>query len=157
MSLKKWIPDFKALQPSFDLAIAEDIGDGDHSALSCLSTNKRGKVKLLAKENGIIAGVALSQYLFTYIDPSAVVRVFIEDGCLIHKGDIVLEVEGNSIKLLQAERLVLNYVLTSFRHRYEYFRIRCVSGSYIMYYFGYKKTTPGLSCYRKMGSRIRGR
>jgi nicotinate-nucleotide pyrophosphorylase (carboxylating) len=59
MSSEKWIPDFKALQPSFDLAIAEDIGDGDHSALSCLNSNEKGKVKLLAKENGIIAGVAL--------------------------------------------------------------------------------------------------
>ncbi|MGB2117842.1 MAG: carboxylating nicotinate-nucleotide diphosphorylase [Schleiferiaceae bacterium] len=110
MSSEKWIPDFKALQPSFDLAIAEDIGDGDHSALSCLNSNAKGKVKLLAKENGIIAGVALSKYLFTTIDPTAVVNVFIQDGSRIHTGDIVLEVEGNSIKLLQAERLVLNYI-----------------------------------------------
>jgi len=110
MSSEKWIPDFKALQPSFDLAIAEDIGDGDHSALSCLNSNEKGKVKLLAKENGIIAGVALSKYLFTIIDPTAVVSVFIQDGSRIHAGDIVLEVEGNSIKLLQAERLVLNYI-----------------------------------------------
>ena len=110
MSSEKWIPDFKALQPSFDLAIAEDIGDGDHSALSCLNSNEKGKVKLLAKENGIIAGVALSKYLFTTIDPTAVVSVFIQDGSRIHTGDIVLEVEGNSIKLLQAERLVLNYI-----------------------------------------------
>ena len=110
MSSEKWIPDFKALQPSFDLAIAEDIGDGDHSALSCLNSNEKGKVKLLAKENGIIAGVALSKYLFITIDPTAVVSVFIQDGSRIHTGDIVLEVEGNSIKLLQAERLVLNYI-----------------------------------------------
>ncbi|MEC8458601.1 MAG: carboxylating nicotinate-nucleotide diphosphorylase [Bacteroidota bacterium] len=110
MSLEKWTPDFKALQSSFDLAIAEDLGDGDHSALSCLNKTERGKAKLLAKENGIVAGVALSRYLLSYIDPSAVVSIFIKDGSQIHKGDVVMEVEGNSIKLLQAERLVLNYI-----------------------------------------------
>ena len=110
MTSRNWTPDFKALQPSFDLAIAEDIGDGDHSSLSCLDVQKRGSARLLIKEPGIIAGVALAKYLFTYIDPSAVVTVFIEDGSAISPGDIVLEVEGNAVKLLQSERLVLNYM-----------------------------------------------
>ena len=156
MSLKKWTPDFKALQSSFDLAIAEDLGDGDHSALSCLSTNKRGKVKLLAKENGIIAGVALSQYLFTYIDPSAVVRVLIEDGCLIHKGDIVLEVEGNSIKLLQAERLVLNYVqrLSGIAtNTSEYVALVAHTSCTIL---DTRKTTPGLRVIEKWAVELGG-
>lgn len=110
MSSKNWTPDFEALQPSFDLAISEDIGDGDHSALSCLDHNKRGKARLLIKQDGIIAGVALAKHLFTYIDPSARVNVFMQDGSPIKVGDVVLEVEANAIKLLQAERLVLNYV-----------------------------------------------
>ena len=110
ISSDKWTPDFSALNPSFNLAIAEDLGDGDHSALSCLNRDERGKAKLLAKEKGIIAGVSLAEYLFTYIDSSAIVTIFIEDGALINAGDIVLEVESNTIKLLQAERLVLNYI-----------------------------------------------
>jgi nicotinate-nucleotide pyrophosphorylase (carboxylating) len=110
MTSRNWTPDFKALQPSFDLSIAEDIGDGDHSALSCLDVQKRGKARLLIKESGIIAGVALAEHLFKYIDPSADIKVFIEDGSKIEPGDIVLEVEGNAIKLLQSERLVLNYM-----------------------------------------------
>lgn len=110
MTSRNWTPDFSALQPSFDLAIAEDIGDGDHSALSCLDQEKRGKARLLIKEKGVIAGVALAQHLFKYIDPTAEITVFIEDGSTIAPGDVVLEVEGNAIKLLQSERLVLNYM-----------------------------------------------
>ena len=110
MTSRNWTPDFSALQPSFDLAIAEDIGDGDHSALSCLDGQKRGKARLLIKEKGVIAGVALAEHLFKYIDPSAEISVYIKDGSTIKPGDIVLEVEGNTIKLLQSERLVLNYM-----------------------------------------------
>ena len=103
-------PDFNALRPSFDLAIAEDLGDGDHSAMSSLDPEKRGRAHLHIKETGIIAGVALAEYLFTYIDPSAKTIVFMKDGSKIKPGDIVLEVEGNALKLLQSERLVLNYM-----------------------------------------------
>ena len=110
MTSRNWTPDFNALQPSFDLAIAEDIGDGDHSALSCLDGQKRGKARLLIKEKGVIAGVALAEHLFKYIDPTAEITVYIKDGSTIEPGDIVLEVEGNAIKLLQSERLVLNYM-----------------------------------------------
>ncbi|HCP40871.1 MAG TPA: carboxylating nicotinate-nucleotide diphosphorylase [Cryomorphaceae bacterium] len=110
MTSVNWTPDFKALQPSFDLAIAEDIGDGDHSSLSCLDGQKRGRARLIIKDPGIIAGVALAEYLFKYIDTSAVLNVFIEDGSSIKPGDIIFEVEGNAVKLLQSERLVLNYM-----------------------------------------------
>lgn len=110
MTSRNWTPDFNALQSSFDLAIAEDIGDGDHSALSCLDGQMRGKARLLIKESGIIAGVALAEHLFKYIDPTVSIKVFIKDGGKIEPGDVVLEVEGNAIKLLQSERLVLNYM-----------------------------------------------
>ena len=110
MTSETWTPDFKALQDSFDLAITEDIGDGDHSSISCLDGQKRGRARLLIKETGIIAGVALAKYLFKYIDSTAEINVFIKDGAPIKPGDIVLEVEGNAIKLLQSERLVLNYM-----------------------------------------------
>lgn len=110
MATPRWTPDFTALNASFDLAISEDIGDGDHSALSCLDPQKRGRAQLLIKEKGIVAGVALAQHVFTYIDPSAQVEVLIQDGTPVQPGDIVLKVESLAIKLLQAERLVLNYM-----------------------------------------------
>ena len=110
MPNSSWTPDFQLLSANFDAAIAEDIGDGDHSALSCLDHEQRGRAKLIIKESGILAGVALAEYLFQRIDPSSKVTVFIKDGQEVTFGDIALEVEANAIKLLQAERLVLNYM-----------------------------------------------
>jgi len=105
-----WTPDFDSLKAQFDFAIAEDIGDGDHSALSSIPHEHRGKAQLIIKENGIFAGGALAAYLFKYIDPTATVQHFIEDGALVEKGTVALIVEGNTIQLLQSERLVLNYL-----------------------------------------------
>ena len=68
-----WTPDFDSLKAQFDFAIAEDIGDGDHSALSSIPHEHRGKAQLIIKENGIFAGGALAAYLFKYIDPTATV------------------------------------------------------------------------------------
>jgi nicotinate-nucleotide pyrophosphorylase (carboxylating) len=91
-----------------DAAIAEDIGDGDHSSLACIPLNAKGKAKLIAKQNGIIAGVDIAQYIFYRIDPSVVFTQFLNDGDTISVGDIVFIVEGQSQKILQAERLALN-------------------------------------------------
>jgi len=110
MPNSSWTPDFQLLSANFDAAIAEDIGDGDHSALSCLDHEQRGRAKLIIKESGILAGVALAEFLFQRIDPSSKVTVFIQDGQEVTFGDIAFEVEANAIKLLQAERLVLNYM-----------------------------------------------
>lgn len=149
-------PDFNALQASFDLAIAEDIGDGDHSAMSSLDAQERGKARLLIKETGIIAGVALAEHLFKYIDPTAEISVFIHDGSKIEPGDIILEVEGNAIKLLQSERLVLNYVqrLSGIAtNTAKYAALVAHTNCTIL---DTRKTTPGLRVLEKWAVRLGG-
>lgn len=91
-----------------DAAIAEDIGDGDHSSLACIPLYAKGKAKLIAKQKGIIAGVDIAQYIFSRIDSSVIFTRFLNDGDTISVGDIVFIVEGQSQKILQAERLALN-------------------------------------------------
>ena len=156
MNSPDWIPDFFELNNAFDFAIKEDIGDGDHSALSCLDHTKRGKAKLLIKQDGIIAGIALAKYLFTYIDPTATVEVLIEDGSKVYPGDIALTVEANAIKLLQAERLVLNYtqrlsgVATSSA---EYANLVAHTSTTIL---DTRKTTPGLRVLEKWAVSLGG-
>ena len=61
-------------------ALKEDIGDGDHSSLSCVPENAIGTAKLLVKDEGIIAGVELAEKIFKTFDPSLEVKVFIKDG-----------------------------------------------------------------------------
>ena len=156
MNSPDWIPDFFELNNAFDFAIKEDIGDGDHSALSCLDHTKRGKAKLLIKQDGIIAGIALAKYLFTYIDSTATVEVLIQDGSKVYPGDIALTVEANAIKLLQAERLVLNYtqrlsgVATSSA---EYANMVAHTSTTIL---DTRKTTPGLRVLEKWAVSLGG-
>ena len=89
-------------------ALKEDIGNGDHTSLSCLSTSDVGAAKLLVKEPGILAGVEVAKRVFQLHDSSLDIKVFIEDGSEIRVGDIVLEVTGSAISILSTERLVLN-------------------------------------------------
>lgn len=93
-----------------DLAIAEDIGDGDHSALASIPAAAQGKAKLLVKDTGILAGVELAKFIFSKIDPNLQVDVFINDGQAVKHGDIAFNVSGSEQKILQAERLVLNFM-----------------------------------------------
>jgi nicotinate-nucleotide pyrophosphorylase (carboxylating) len=89
-------------------ALAEDMGDGDHTSLSCIPASAKGKAQLLVKEDGIIAGVELAQNIFKTVDKKLNIKVFITDGKKVKKGDVVLTVEGKSQSILLAERLVLN-------------------------------------------------
>ena len=89
-------------------AIREDIGDGDHTSLSCIPKDAEGKAKLLVKDNGIIAGVEFAKQVFKYVDKDLQVETFINDGEKVKYGDIVFNVSGKSQSILMAERVVLN-------------------------------------------------
>ena len=91
-------------------ALREDIGSGDHTSLSTIPADARGKARLLVKEDGILAGVDVAMEVFRQVDPDIKVNVFINDGAVIRKGDIVFEAEGRSVSLLTAERTVLNFM-----------------------------------------------
>ena len=93
-----------------DLAIKEDLGEGDHSSLACVPKDKRGKAKLIAKESGIIAGIKLGEFIFKSLDNNSEISIFKNDGERVSPGDVILVIEGNEQLLLQAERLVLNFM-----------------------------------------------
>lgn len=86
----------------------EDVGDGDHTSLSTIPKNHKGKMHLLVKEDGIIAGLTAAEKIFKQVDKNFKLKVFIKDGARVKKGDIAFIIEGNTQKLLTAERLVLN-------------------------------------------------
>ncbi len=89
-------------------ALEEDVRHGDQTSLACIDPNARNKAKLLVKDFGVIAGVELAQAIFSHVDPTHKMEVFIKDGQHVEEGQIVFEVECNSQALLKAERLVLN-------------------------------------------------
>jgi nicotinate-nucleotide pyrophosphorylase (carboxylating) len=91
-------------------ALQEDIGTGDHSSLAAISENIQGKMKLLAKENGIIAGVEVAKEVLQQVDSSITMNCFKEDGDAIFVGDIVFELIGKARSMLTAERTLLNFM-----------------------------------------------
>ena len=64
---KSFILDHSKLLNNFiDLAIAEDIGDGDHTSLSCIPADSVGKARLIVKQSGILAGVEIAKMVFQH-------------------------------------------------------------------------------------------
>ncbi len=104
------ILDNPLVQQIVDLSFAEDIGPGDYTSLSTIPHHHTGRSIIVAKENGIIAGVELAAYIFHKLDASLVVSKKVNDGDEVANGDIVLEIEGNSIAMLTAERTALNFM-----------------------------------------------
>ncbi|WP_445749358.1 carboxylating nicotinate-nucleotide diphosphorylase [Polaribacter sp.] len=98
----------KEIQLIIENAIREDVGEGDHSSLSCIPKDATGTAKLLVKDKGIIAGVDFAKQVFNYVDADLKVTTFIKDGEKVAFGDVVFHVAGSSQSILKAERLVLN-------------------------------------------------
>lgn len=89
-------------------ALAEDIGDGDHSTLSVIPTGSKGKAVLKIKEDGILAGMEVAEKIFRQIEPAVQFNPLKNDGDTMHIGESAFIVEADVHTILQAERLVLN-------------------------------------------------
>lgn len=102
MAEQKYIDDFILM------ALGEDVGDGDHSSNCSIPENQVGTMVLIAKEEGILAGIDISLRVFHLVDPEISVKKFAEDGDALSTGQRVCELSGKTVKLLQGERLFLN-------------------------------------------------
>lgn len=95
------------IEQAIKFAFKEDVGDGDHSSLSCISKDAESRAKLLVKEEGVLAGVEIAKMVFQQFGEFDI-KVFINDGAYVKPGDIVFEVSGSAIGILTCERLALN-------------------------------------------------
>lgn len=91
-------------------ALKEDIGDGDHTTLATVPADARGKVKMFAKQSGIVSGTEVAKRVFTLLDPNTNVEIFIHDGEQLNKGDDIMHISGSDQTLLTGERLALNFI-----------------------------------------------
>ena len=89
-------------------ALKEDVGDGDHSSLSCINANAKGKAILKIKDEGVLAGVDVAEKIFHLVEPTSVLKKLKNDGDKINSGEIAFEVEATIHTILKCERLVLN-------------------------------------------------
>lgn len=97
-----------ALSALVDNAIKEDVGNGDHSTLSCIPRDLTGRAVLKIKEAGILAGVSVAEKIFKQLEPNATITIFKKDGERMLVGDIAFEIEATVHTILKGERLVLN-------------------------------------------------
>lgn len=88
--------------------LAEDIGNGDHTSLSTIPARHKGKMQLLVKEDGVIAGIEAAKYFFKLAAPKVKLEFFVNDGALVKKGQVAFTAHGNTQTLLTLERPVLN-------------------------------------------------
>ena len=137
-------------------AIAEDVGDGDHTSLSTIPLHTQGKAKLIVKEDGILAGVELAVEIFNQIDQSLIVNVILRDGSAVKVGDIALTVVGSTHSILLAERLVLNCMQRMSGIATKTNRIVQLLTPYHTKILDTRKTTPGLRYLEKWAVKIGG-
>lgn len=138
------------------LAFAEDVGDGDHTTLSTIPAEEKGRQQLIVKEEGILAGVDIARKVFEKFDPSLKMTVMIEDGAHVKPGDIAFVVEGSVRSLLQTERVMLNIMqrmsgiaTTTARYQKELEGLKTKV-------LDTRKTTPGMRLLEKEAVKIGG-
>ena len=137
-------------------AIREDIGEGDHTSLSCIPADAKGKAKLLVKDNGIIAGVEFAKQIFKAVDENLRVETLINDGEKVQFGDVVFYVSGSSQSILQAERFVLNSMqrMSAIATKTRFFA-DLLEGTKTKV-LDTRKTTPGIRAIEKWAVKIGG-
>jgi len=137
-------------------AIREDVGDGDHSSLSCIPASATGKAKLLVKDEGIIAGIDFAKQVFAYVDDRLEIEVLINDGQKVKYGDIAFYVSGSSQSILKAERLVLNAMqrMSAIATKTNFF-VNLLKGTNTKI-LDTRKTTPGIRALEKWAVKIGG-
>jgi nicotinate-nucleotide pyrophosphorylase (carboxylating) len=139
-----------------ELALKEDIGDGDHSALSTIPADARGAARLLIKADGVLAGMDLARSIVQRFDPELNLRPFMEDGARVNVGDVAFTLMGPARSILTIERLVLNFMqrmsgIATLTHRY----VEAVEGTGCRV-LDTRKTTPGMRALEKWAVRIGG-
>ncbi|MBB5621270.1 nicotinate-nucleotide pyrophosphorylase (carboxylating) [Pedobacter cryoconitis] len=137
-------------------AIAEDLGDGDHTSMSTIPAGTTGKARLLVKEDGILAGVELAMEIFKQVDSTLQTEIFLNDGDAVKYGDIAFTVTGSSHAILLAERLVLNCMQRMSGIATKTNHVVQLLSPYHTQILDTRKTTPGLRYLEKWAVRIGG-
>ncbi len=139
-----------------DAALKEDIGNGDHSTLSCIPPDANGKAVLKIKQDGILAGIDVSEKIFRIKEPSSKFISYKKDGDEMKAGEKAFEVEAHVHTILQCERLVLNCMqrmsgIATLTHQYAE-KIK----NYKTKILDTRKTTPNFRLLEKEAVRIGG-
>ncbi|MEZ4799799.1 MAG: carboxylating nicotinate-nucleotide diphosphorylase [Flavobacteriales bacterium] len=137
-------------------AIAEDVGDGDHTSLSTIPSDAKGRARLLVKDQGIIAGIDIAKRVFELIDSEIKFEQVLNDGDQVKFGDVAFYVEGRSQSIVTAERLALNIMqrmsgIATQTHK----MVQLMEGTKCKL-LDTRKTTPGFRYFEKLAVKLGG-
>ncbi len=137
-------------------ALEEDVKDGDHTSLACLTEHDRGEAKLIFKEDGILAGVEVAKEILQYVDKTIEVECFYQDGDSLKHGDLIMDISGSAQNILTAERLLLNCMqrmsgIATLTKKY----VKAIEGTGAKV-LDTRKTTPGFRWFEKEAVKIGG-
>jgi nicotinate-nucleotide pyrophosphorylase (carboxylating) len=146
----------KQINAIIDVALNEDIGQGDVTSAALISPDLTGKATLLVKEKGVLAGIEVAQRVFQRVDPATKLEIFAKDGSAINPGDKIAIATGSIISILKAERIALNFLqrlsgIATLTARY----VSEAKGTNAKIY-DTRKTTPGLRLLEKYAVKMGG-
>ena len=98
------------LRTVVQLALAEDLGEGDITSDHLIPLKSKSKGRLIAKADGIICGVDIARQVFKTLNSRIIFRSLIKDGQAVRKGTPIAEISGSTRALLSAERVALNFL-----------------------------------------------
>jgi nicotinate-nucleotide pyrophosphorylase (carboxylating) len=137
------------IAPLVRAALAEDVGDGDWTTLWTVPADRRSAARIVAKEDGILAGTDVARAVFHEVDPELSATARSRDGDRVRVGDTVLDLEGAARSILTGERVALNLLqrlsgVATLTRRY----VDAVAGTGTTI-LDTRKTTPGLRALEK--------
>lgn len=138
------------------LALKEDVGEADHSSLSCIEKGTKDKAKLVAKQDCIICGIEIARLVYQTVDETVKFTALKRDGDKVKKGEEIFKVEGEAISILTTERTALNYMqrLSAISTRTNYYQ-SLIEGTSAQL-LDTRKTTPTMRVLEKYAVKVGG-
>lgn len=139
-----------------DRALAEDLSKGDITTEALIPAHQLGIGFIIAKQEGILAGLDVAKRVFQRVDPGLKVDILLQDGIRVKPGDRIAKIEGNVSSILKAERVALNFLqrlsgIATETNRYVE-RVKALPVKIM----DTRKTTPGLRSLEKYAVRVGG-
>lgn len=153
------IPDYVSsakIDAFIDQAFVEDLGDGDHSSLSCIPAHAEKEAFMLMKSSGTVAGLALVKPIFKKLDPEMTFDLRFKDGDLVKQDDILLSMKGKVRAILAGERLVLNCLQRMSGIATQVAKLQSIIAHTDAKLLDTRKTTPNLRMLEKWAVHIGG-
>lgn len=152
----KNLPLNREIDNTIDLALAEDVSQGDVTSETLIPPELQGQASILARAEGVLAGIEVVRRVFLKVDPSLKLERLLEDGARVRPGDGVANVFGRVISILKGERVALNFLSRLSGIATDTARFVAEVEGYRVKISDTRKTTPGLRQLEKYAVRVGG-